>query len=78
MKSAFNNDLFRDVITDDNDNCGKEIMENEGNRPSYDEYLRQRNRVIKRMYKVDEFTVEELVETFNITEDEVKTILESI
>ena len=76
MKSAFNNDLFRDSITDDNDNFGKEIMENEGKRPNYDEYILQRNRVIKRMYKVDEFTVEELAETFKLTVEEVNKILE--
>ena len=76
MKSAFNNDLFRDSITDDNDNFGKEIMENEGKRPDYEEYILQRNSVIKRMYKVDEFTVEELAETFKLAVEEVNKILE--
>ena len=77
MKSAFNNDLFRDSITDDNDNFGKEIMENEGKRPNYEEYILQRNRVIKRMYKVDEFSPEELAETFKLSVEEVEEILAS-
>ena len=77
MKSAFNNDLFRDSITDNDSTFGKEIMENEGKRPNYDEYILQRNRVIKRMYKVDEFSPEELAETFKLSIEEVEEILAS-
>ena len=76
MKSAFKNDLFRDV-KEDIEEGQREIMENEGQRPNFEEYIQQRNRVIKRMYKVDEFSPEELAETFKLSVEEVEEILAS-
>lgn len=76
MKKIFNDSLFAETMDNDN-HSGKclsttdEIVE----QISHDEYVRQRNRVIKYMYKHD-FSIEELCDTYKMTEEEIRIILE--
>lgn len=73
-KAAFPLNTFADAMED---TSYPVVTYDEGPRPTFDEYIQQRNRAIYKMYK-DDYTPEEIGETFKLTEEEVLNIIQNI